>query len=69
MYLCYYSLVTVRSFVNYRQGWPQKLSTETSGHTLAATLGLLGIYQDEQDIVYQHIIEVIGLDRDPVIPH
>ena len=39
---------------------------ETTGHTLAATLGLLGLYQAEQEIVYQQIIEVVGHDRDPV---
>ena len=39
---------------------------ETSGHTLAATLGFLGIYQEEQEEVYQQIHEVLGNDRDPV---
>lgn len=39
---------------------------ETTGHTLAATLGFLGIYQEEQDIVYEQIMDVIGNDRDPV---
>ncbi|KAI5123187.1 hypothetical protein M0805_003954 [Coniferiporia weirii] len=38
---------------------------ETTGHTLAATLGLLGIYQEEQDIVYEQIMSVVGNDRDP----
>ncbi|EJD35890.1 cytochrome P450 [Auricularia subglabra TFB-10046 SS5] len=33
---------------------------ETTAHTLAFTLGLLALYQDEQDKVYQHIMSVIG---------
>ena len=39
---------------------------ETTGHTLAATLGFLGIYQEEQDTVYEQIVSVIGDGRDPV---
>ncbi|EJD08594.1 cytochrome P450 [Fomitiporia mediterranea MF3/22] len=38
---------------------------ETTGHTLAATLGFLGIYQEEQDAVYEQIMNAIGYDRDP----
>lgn len=40
--------------------------TETTGHTLAGTLGFLGIYQEEQDIVYEQIVSVLGNDREPV---
>ena len=39
---------------------------ETTGHTLAATLGFLGIYQEEQDVVYEQIVSVIEDGRDPV---
>ncbi|KAH8110759.1 cytochrome P450 [Phellopilus nigrolimitatus] len=38
---------------------------ETTGHVLAATLGFLGIYQEEQDIVYEQIMSVVGPERDP----
>ena len=39
---------------------------ETTAHTLAATLGFLGLHEDIQEEVYEQIISVIGLDRDPV---
>ena len=39
---------------------------ETTALTLAATLGLLGLYEDIQEEVHQHIISIIGHDRDPV---
>ena len=39
---------------------------ETSGHTRAATLGFLGIYQEEQEAIYEQIMEVVGDGRDPV---
>ncbi|TDL22841.1 cytochrome P450 [Rickenella mellea] len=39
---------------------------ETTGHTLAATLGYLALYQHEQDIVYDQISSVLG-ERDPII--
>ncbi|TFK38021.1 cytochrome P450 [Crucibulum laeve] len=38
---------------------------ETTAHTLAATLGFLGLYQDIQDEVVQQIIDVVGWDREP----
>jgi len=38
---------------------------ETTGHTLAATLGLLGLYQDVQDEILQHILDVVGPTRVP----
>jgi hypothetical protein len=40
--------------------------TETTAHTLAATLGLLGLYQDVQDEILQHILDVVGPTREPV---
>ena len=40
---------------------------ETTALTLAATLGLLGLYENIQEEVYQHIISSIGHDRDPVL--
>ena len=39
---------------------------ETTGATLAATLGYLGLYQEEQDIVYEQIMDVVGDVREPV---
>ena len=42
------------------------LFLETTAHTLAATLGFLGLYENLQEEVYQHIISIIGHDRDPV---
>lgn len=38
---------------------------ETTGHTLAATLGFLASHPDEQDAVYNQIMDVVGHDRDP----
>ncbi|KAI0064327.1 cytochrome P450 [Artomyces pyxidatus] len=38
---------------------------ETTAHTLAATLGFLGLYPDIQKDVYEEIIRVVGKDRDP----
>ncbi|KAG7096557.1 hypothetical protein E1B28_003979 [Marasmius oreades] len=38
---------------------------ETTAHTLAYTLGLLALYQEEQEILYQHIKSVIPDDRLP----
>ncbi|KAI0064321.1 cytochrome P450 [Artomyces pyxidatus] len=39
---------------------------ETTAHALAATLGLLGVYQDVQQAAYQEIIDVVGKDRNPL---
>ncbi|KAG6812865.1 hypothetical protein H0H92_015793 [Tricholoma furcatifolium] len=39
---------------------------ETTAHTLAATLGFLGLHQDIQEEVLEQIIDVVGWDRDPV---
>lgn len=39
---------------------------ETTAHTLAFTFGLLALYQDEQEKLYQHIMSVTGPDG--VIP-
>jgi hypothetical protein len=39
--------------------------TETTAHTLAATLGLLGLYQDVQDEILQHILHVVGPTQEP----
>jgi len=38
---------------------------ETTAHTLAATIGLLGLYQEIQDEVLQQILEVVGPTREP----
>ncbi|GLB42270.1 putative cytochrome P450 [Lyophyllum shimeji] len=39
---------------------------ETTAHTLAATLGFLGLYQDMQQETVEQIVSVVGWDRDPV---
>lgn len=44
------------------------MSLETTGHTLAVCLGLLGLYQEEQELVYQNIVDVVGYEREPVRP-
>jgi cytochrome P450 len=46
--------------------WPV-FALETTAHTLAATLTLLAAHQDIQQEVYEHILSVVGCDRDPVI--
>ncbi|PPQ91914.1 hypothetical protein CVT25_001285 [Psilocybe cyanescens] len=40
---------------------------ETTAYTLAATLGFLAYHQDLQDEVYDQIVSVVGLERDPTI--
>ncbi|KAF4618306.1 hypothetical protein D9613_011546 [Agrocybe pediades] len=40
---------------------------ETTAHTLAAALGFLAMYDNLQDEVYQQIVEVVGLQRDPTM--
>ena len=40
--------------------------SETTAHTLAATLGFLGIHPEIQREVYEEIVQVVGHDRDPV---
>ncbi|KAF9467919.1 cytochrome P450 [Collybia nuda] len=40
---------------------------ETTAHTLAATLGFLGLYEEIQDEVVEQIVSVVGYDRDPVL--
>ncbi|GLB42782.1 putative cytochrome P450 [Lyophyllum shimeji] len=39
---------------------------ETTAHTLAATLGFLGLYQDMQQETVEQIVSVVGWDRDLV---
>ncbi|KAF8068982.1 cytochrome P450 [Lyophyllum atratum] len=39
---------------------------ETTAHTLAATLGFLGLHPDIQEEVLEQIVAVVGWDRDPV---
>lgn len=38
---------------------------ETTGHTLAATLGFLAVHPEEQSSIYDQIVDVVGHDRDP----
>jgi len=40
--------------------------SETTAHTLAATLGFLAYYSDIQEEVHQHILSIIGDSRNPV---
>ncbi|TFK45544.1 cytochrome P450 [Heliocybe sulcata] len=40
---------------------------ETTANALAATLGLLALYQEEQDKVVDHICQVLGPDRQPTL--
>jgi len=40
---------------------------ETTAHSLAATVGLLGVYQEEQDIAYQQIQAVLADGREPTL--
>ena len=42
------------------------LFLETTAYSLSATLGFLGLYENLQEEVYQHIISIVGHDRDPV---
>lgn len=44
----------------------QPIYLETTANSLAITLALLGLYQTEQERVYQDIISVLGDERDPV---
>lgn len=39
---------------------------DSMGRSLAATLGLLGLYQEEQERVYQEIAAVLSDGREPV---
>ncbi|KAJ7211319.1 cytochrome P450, partial [Mycena pura] len=38
---------------------------ETTAHTLAATFGFLAINEEIQEEIVQHILEVVGTDREP----
>ncbi|KDQ14567.1 hypothetical protein BOTBODRAFT_110044 [Botryobasidium botryosum FD-172 SS1] len=40
---------------------------ETTAHSLAATVGLLGVYQEEQEIAYQQIQAVLADGREPTL--
>jgi hypothetical protein len=40
--------------------------SETTANTLAATLALLAIHQDIQQEILEQIIDVVGLEREPV---
>ncbi|KAF9481644.1 cytochrome P450 [Pholiota conissans] len=39
---------------------------ETTASTLAATIGFLSLFDDIQEDIHQHIISVVGSDRDPL---
>ena len=39
---------------------------ETTARSIAVTIALLSIHNDLQEETYEHIISVIGYERDPV---
>ena len=41
-------------------------SLETTAHTLAATFGFLAVNEEIQEEIVQHILEVVGTEREPV---
>ncbi len=55
--------------VNLAGGGLQSIFVETTAHTLAAALGFMSVYEDIQDDVVQQVLDVVGLDRDPVRQH
>ncbi|KAG6905082.1 hypothetical protein DXG01_005223 [Tephrocybe rancida] len=42
------------------------ISSKTTAHTLSATFALLALHQEIQDEIPEHILSVIGYDRDPI---
>ena len=46
--------------------WLTIVKTKTATHTLAFTFGLLALYPDEQEKLFQHIKEVLADGRSPV---
>jgi hypothetical protein len=60
----YAFIVSLLVDVNRSIDWMPE--TETTAHTLAATLALLGLNQDIQDEVLQQILEIVGPTREPV---
>jgi predicted component of type VI protein secretion system len=40
--------------------------TETSANTLSATIAMLALYQEEQERVYQVVMDVLGDRQQPV---
>lgn len=59
----------IRASVNLAGDGLKSIFPETTAHTLAATLGFMSLYEDIQDDVVQQILDVVGLDRDPVRHH
>ncbi|KAG6830546.1 hypothetical protein H0H87_007745 [Tephrocybe sp. NHM501043] len=51
----------------FKSSWltSQKM-TETTAHTLSATLALLALHQDIQTEILEHIVEVVGYEHDPM---
>ena len=53
--------------ISYRDiYWLTIVETKTTAHTLAFTFGLLALYPDEQEKLFQHIKEVLADGRPPV---
>jgi hypothetical protein len=50
-----------------QHGEPTDLaSRKTSGHTLSFALNMLAVHQEEQEILYQHIQDILPNRRQPV---
>jgi cytochrome P450 len=39
---------------------------DTTANTVSATIGLLAVYQEEQEVIYQHIQSTLPESREPV---
>ncbi|KAG6900467.1 hypothetical protein C0993_010185 [Termitomyces sp. T159_Od127] len=39
---------------------------QTTAHALSATLALLALHETTQDEIFEHVVSVVGYDRDPV---
>lgn len=64
--LCFWLVMVslLQCFWTYTRGLTS--SSETTAHTLAATIGFLALHDDIQKDIFQHIISVIGKERNPV---
>ena len=62
-----FSLLVMVSFSpRFPESFLNNLFEETTAHTMAATLGFLGIYPEIQKEVYEEIIRVVGPHGEPV---
>lgn len=56
-------------FLHYHRSVALTAKSKTTAHTLCFTLGLLALYPDQQEILYQKIMEVLPDGRLPVSDH